>query len=228
VLIAPAATVVLAAAGEPLTRNGARDEARRELSRHVYDQARPSLLMRAISAAIGWVRDVIDKAAAATPGGGFGLLALAVLLAAAVVLFLRLGPVRRAHTAVGLLDAPAALSAAGLRAEAEAAARDGRWADAVRARLRAVVRLLEERTLLEPRPGRTATEVAEDAAAVLPDLREPLRSAARTFGEVWYGHRPATEVDYRTIVELDELLQRHRQPSTAWNPAAPGAPQVPA
>ena len=61
----------------------------------------------------------------------------------------------------------------------------------MRERLRAVVRELESRGVLEPRPSRTADEVARDGSAAVPDLAEPLRRATTTFDEIWYGGRTA-------------------------------------
>jgi hypothetical protein len=211
----------------PPTRDGARGEAHRELSRNVYDAARPSLLVRGLKAALDAVGNLLDKAASATPGGAVGLLALVALLAVVVVVVVRLGPLKRPQTTSGHLDVPAAISAAQLRSEAEAYATERRWAEAVRARLRAVVRLLEDRTLIEPRPGRTAAEVARDAGAVAPPLGAPLTAATTVFSEIWYGHREAGAEDYRLVADLDEAVQRYRLGAAVSAPGARG-PAVPA
>lgn len=217
---------VLLRAAEPLTRDGAADEARRELQRSVYDEAKPSLLARVIDKVIQFLRDLLNHASHATPGGAFGLLTLVVLIAVVVVVAVRLGPLRRAQSAAGGLDVPAAVTADQLRSSAEALAAERQWAEAVRARLRAVVRTLEDRTLIEPRAGRTAYEVARDAGSVAPPLRPALESAAGTFSEIWYGGRAATGDDYREIADLDDAVRRYR-PSTAADPA-PTGPAVPA
>lgn len=219
---------MLAAAVEPLTRDGARNAARDELSHRVYDEARPSLIMRFLAAVVRGIRELLERASSATPGGAFGLLALVLVIVVLVAVLLRLGPLRRVQSAAGALDVPGSVTAVGLRSQAEAFAGEGRWAEAVRARLRAIVRLLEERTLLEPRPGRTAREVAADAGAALPDLRPALERAASVFGEVWYGQRDATDDDYAEMVTLDEALQRRRPgfPPPAGDDTS--RPQVPA
>jgi hypothetical protein len=222
----PAISVLLGAAG-PLSRDGARDEARRELSRHIYDEARPSLLMRALTAIIDAIRSLLGKAASATPGGAFGLLTLVLLITVGIVVVFRLGPFRRPQTEAGGLDVPAATTAAHLRAQAESFAAEQRWAEAVRSRLRAVVRVLEDRTMIEPRPGRTATEVARDAGMVAPPLRPRLDAAAVTFGEVWYGRREASAADYSVVVDLDEVLNRYRPGAATVDPVPP-QPAVPA
>ncbi len=216
-----------AAAAAPITRDGAREQATRELDRAIYDEARPSLVMRAFEKVVDFVRDLLDKASSATPGGAFGLLTIAILLAVGIVVAYRLGPLRRPQTSFAGLDAPAAVTAGQLRSRAEAFAAERQWAEAVRARLRAVVRTLEDRTLIEPRLGRTATEVARDAGAVAPPLRSALDAAATTFGEIWYGDRQASEADYRVIVDLDDALGRYR-PAPVAQPTPTAGPAVPA
>ena len=58
--------------------------------------------------------------------------------------------------------------------------------------MRAIVRSLEERALLDPRPGRTADEAAAEAGRALPAHADRLRAAARDFDDVTYGGRTAT------------------------------------
>jgi len=96
------------------------------------------------------------------------------------------------------------------RTAAQAFASRGEWAQAVRARLRAVVLTLEARGDIDPRPGRTAAEVAAEAGAVRPELRELLWKGALTFGEIWYGRRPATMADDQLLQEVDEAVRRRR------------------
>ena len=83
------------------------------------------------------------------------------------------------------------LDAAEHRRRADGFAGEGRFAEAVRERMRAIVRELETRGVLEPRPGRTADEVAREAGALVPAVAPDLRTAATVFDEVWYGGRPA-------------------------------------
>jgi hypothetical protein len=109
-----------------------------------------------------------------------------------------------------------------LRAEAAAFAAAGDWAQAVRARLRAVVLTLEARGDIDPRPGRTAAEVAAEAGAVRPELRDQLWKGALTFGEIWYGRRPATAGDDQVLKELDEAVRRR-----STRPALTGAGPAP-
>ena len=194
---------------QDLTREAAREAAREELSRRQYEQAQPPLLVRLAGRAVRELLELIDGAAAAVPGGRVGLLVLLALLAVFVAVVLsRVRPVGARREGTPLFDGTTALSAAEHRARAESAAAEGRFAEAVRERLRAVVRDLEARGVLDPRPGRTAGEVARDAGAVVPVVTEDLRRAAHAFDEIWYGGRPADASSYALLVEVDERVSR--------------------
>jgi hypothetical protein len=130
---------------------------------------------------------------------------------------------RRGHSG---LDLVADQSSQELRAEADALAERGEWAQAVRARLRAVVRALEERGVIDPRPGRTAAEVAAEAGALRPDLRDLLWKGAVTFGEIWYGRRTANAQDDAVIRELDTAVRR-RTAGAGTSVAVGAAPAPP-
>lgn len=85
---------------------------------------------------------------------------------------------------------------------ADRLAAEGRYAEAVRERLRSIVRGLAERRAVEVLPGMTVTEVAHAAAAVAPAVDPPLRGAARVFSDIWYGQVPAT-------AEHDTLMRQY-------------------
>ncbi len=76
--------------------------------------------------------------------------------------------------------------------------------------MRALVRGLEERTLLDARPGRTADEAAAEAGRALPEHAAALSAAARTFDDIAFGERTADEASYRLLHELDRTLERTR------------------
>jgi hypothetical protein len=199
-----------------LTRESARDAAREELSRREYADAQPPLLVRLVGRALRALGDLLDRAAGAVPGGRLGLLlllALLVLLVAVVLARVRPGAGREAARAP-LFAGSAVLTAAAHRALAEQAAADGRFDEAVRERLRAVVRDLEARGVLDPRPGRTAGEVARDGGAALPAVAGDLRRGAAVFDEVWYGGRPADTSSYAVLVDVDERVGRSRMSTT--------------
>jgi Domain of unknown function (DUF4129) len=132
------------------------------------------------------------------------------VVAIAVALRLGVGPMLRASTTETALFVGRPRSAAEHRAAADAHAAAGRWAEAVRDRLRAIITGLEERTLLEPRPGRTADEAAADAGAVVPDCAADLRAAARVFDDIWYGARPADATHDALLRGLDDRVRSSR------------------
>lgn len=206
----------------PVTRDGAAHAAHDELSKHVYQQARPSIEQQVVQAIWRWLVHAYHRIVDATPGGAVGLLVIiAALVGVALVFTRRRGVSGRRRAGDDALDLPADISAAQFRAEADALAARGQWAEAVRARFRAVVRALEERGVLDPRPGRTATEVAAEAGGARPDLRGELRAGAQTFGEIWYGRRTATAQDDAILRRLDEALQS-RPPREVVAAVAPG------
>ena len=194
---------LLAAGLEGLTRDGARDAAREELSRAPYQEARPPLLVRAVEFLLREVGELLDRVPG-LPGGRGGVVLLVLLLAAVVVAVLvRLGPLARDRAGATALEGGQRLTAAGHREAAERAAAEGAWAEAVRERLRAVVRELEARGVLDVRPGRTAAEVARDGGSAVPGLAADLARAAAVFDEVWYGGRTADAASYAVLVEVD-------------------------
>ncbi|MFF1263948.1 MULTISPECIES: DUF4129 domain-containing protein [unclassified Streptomyces] len=190
-------------------RDPAREAARRELSEPAYHQDDTSLLQRGLNRFWEWLDKLFSAASGATPGGGFGLLVIVLaVVALAVALWWRLGtPRRSAHATAALFDARPR-TAAEHRAAAEAHAAQGHWTPAVQERMRAIVRSLEERALLDPRPGRTADEAATEAGRTLPAHTDRLRTAARDFDDVTYGGRTATQQTYERLTTLDSELDR--------------------
>ncbi|NEA87139.1 DUF4129 domain-containing protein [Streptomyces sp. SID14436] len=205
---------ILAGGDEPpvtLPRDPAREAARRELSKRMYHENDPSWFHKALNAFWDWVGDLFEAASTATPGGTLGLtVVIAAVIAVVGALWWRLGTPRRQPVSAPALFDDRPRSAAEHRAAAEAHAAQGHWNQAVQERMRAIVRSLEERALLDLRPGRTADEAATEAARALPAHTDRLRAAARGFDDVTYGGRTATEEAYRAIAGLDDDLERSR------------------
>lgn len=185
--------------------DAAHDAAQRELTKPVYP--RPSLTDRLM----GWFDELLFKAFVDSdwlPGGWITVGLLAAVLLAAVVVAVRVARrtlrTRRDGGAALLVDT--ARTAAEDRRAAQTAAERGDWVQAIRYRLRAVARTLEETGALDAVPGRTATELARAAAAALPDLTAEFRVAADTFNAVSYGAQAGTESEYRQIAALDARL----------------------
>jgi hypothetical protein len=91
---------------------------------------------------------------------------------------------------------------------ADRLASEGRYAEAVRERLRAMVRELIERQVVEHRPGWTVTELAGAAARARPVVDAPLRAAGGVFSDVWYGQRPARAQHDERMRELADQIHR--------------------
>jgi hypothetical protein len=198
--------------GVPITvgRDDARRAAADELAKPVYAHSRPSLTKRVLD----WIGHELSTLWHKAFNGGTGgdgwigvLVALVLVVVVVIVIRLRYGPVRRRVAADGaLFDAQTPMDAAGYRRAAEEHAAAGRWAEAVRARLRAVIAALEERAVLEPRPGRTADVAAREAGALLPGQAPALLAAARVFDDIWYGETAAGPEDYKRLVAVDEAV----------------------
>jgi hypothetical protein len=213
----------------PLTtpRDPAREAARRELSKRMYHENDPSLFQRALDAFWDWLGKLFNAASTATPGGTLGLIVVILaVIAVLAALWWRLGTPRRQPTSSATLFDDRPRSAADHRATAEAHAAQGHWNQAVQERMRALVRALEERALLDVRPGRTADEAAAEAGRALPAHTGRLRTAARDFDDVTYGGRSATEQSYHRIAELDRDLERTKpQLATSSATTAPNTRQ---
>jgi Domain of unknown function (DUF4129) len=212
-LPAPSALLALLPLHVPvdLDRSAAGQAARAELAKPAYRASRPSLSERVLQWIYDHLVDLFDRVAAVSPGGVAGVAAVVVVVVVVVVaLRLGVGPMRRASSSETPLFVGRARTAADHRAAANAHAAEGQWAEAVRARLRAVITGLEERTLLEPRPGRTADEAAADAGAVVPECAADLRAAARVFDEIWYGSRPADATHDARLRSLDDQVRASR------------------
>jgi hypothetical protein len=194
-----------------LGREAARDAAREELSRPVYQEARPGLSQRALQWLYEHIVELLDNVGNASPGGYAGVIVIVLLIVAAIVAVrLKVGPFGKTRRTEEALFVGGPRSAAEHRRAADAHAAAGEWAEAVRERLRAVIRSLEERALLDPRPGRTADEAAVEAGTALPECAASLRAAARVFDEIWYGGREASGASDQVVRDLDEQVRTSR------------------
>lgn len=194
-----------------LGREEATRLAREELSKEIYRAHRPGLVRRLLGWIIDQAGELLDKVAGASPGGHAGLVVLALLLVVGVVAVrLKVGPIGRRAATDPALFSGRPRTAAEHRAAADTHAARGEWADAVRERLRAVVRTLEERAVLDERPGRTADEAAAEAGAAMPSCAGDLRRAARLFDDVWYGGRPAGPDSDAALRAVDEKVRTAR------------------
>lgn len=204
-----------------IDRDAAHEAAQRELAKPIYPK---SSLTERLSE---WLQDLIYRIAqqgSSLPGGWFTIAVLLTIIAVAIVVAVRIAR-RTMRTNRGgehaLFDSQD-LTAAQHRTTAEQYAAVGDWTAAIRHRLRAIARQLEEDGVLNPVPGRTATELARDAGASVPHLVGELTQAATAFNDVTYGERPGTEPAYRMIADLDDHL-RSRDARAAAQTVAPAA-----
>jgi hypothetical protein len=93
-------------------------------------------------------------------------------------------------------------AAAGHASLADRLAAEGRYAEAVRERLRDMVRELVERRVVEPRAGMTVIELTTAAAHVRPGTRPALHAAGMIFSDLWYAQRAATPEHDRRMRDL--------------------------
>ncbi len=188
----------------------ARDWAIRELAKERYQQHGPSLVERILH----WIGDRLDDLfslfsinVGGNPVAAILIVGLAVGLVA-LVIRVTAGPVRRslrARRAHSVFEDDHRTAAQMRQAADEAAAR-GDWALAVLERFRAIVRSLEERDLIDDRPGVTADEAAADTGRRFPDARAPMADASALFDSVRYGHAIAAEADDLALRRLDTFL----------------------
>ncbi len=191
-----------------IDRDAAHDAAQRELAKPIYP--RPSLT----ELIYNWIEDLLYRLVASgssIPGGWFTVGVLLILLGVAVVVAIRIArrTMRSSRSQSSTLFGGHELSAAEHRATAEQYAAESDWAPAIRHRLRAIARQLEENGVLDPVAGRTATELAGAAGRAMPSLVDELASAAEAFNDVTYGERPGLESQYRMIAALDDKLGSH-------------------
>ena len=189
-----------------IDHDAAHEAARHELDKPIYPKEGPTQRIHE------WIHELLYRLlekGSSIPGGWFTISVLVSLVIVAVVVAVRIAR-RTIRTRRGgdfqLFDS-GELSAAQHRATAEDFAAQGDWTAAIRHRLRAVARGLEEAGILNPAPGRTANELARDASERIPHLTSELSGAASAFNDVTYGERPGTSAAYQMIVDLDDHLR---------------------
>lgn len=195
-----------------IDRDAAHDAAQRELAKPIYPKA--SLSERLSE----WLDELLYRLiqqGSSVPGGWLTITVLSILIIAGVVVAVRVArrTMRTNRSSSQALFGIQVLSAAEHRAAAEQSASVSDWSSAILHRLRAIARQLEEDSVLNPVPGRTATELAHNAGEALPAFAVDLSRASTLFNDVTYGKQPGNETGYRLIADLDEKLRLHIVPS---------------
>jgi hypothetical protein len=190
--------------GTAVSRRTGQQLARAELAKPIYH---PPV---AWTVRLGrWLVRTLNAAGQAVPGGWWALIALAALLVIALAAALAwIGPLARSRprTRRPILSG-AQLSARDHRRNAERQSAAGDFAAAIIESVRAIAIELEERSILSPRLGRTANELAAEASGPLPAHAGQLRDAARLFDDVRYGDRAGTADGYERVRDLDAVIR---------------------
>jgi Domain of unknown function (DUF4129) len=189
------------------------DDARSWLQRELLDPEyhQENLVERLVT----WLqRQVLRGLAAAEqapPLSTFAaMLVFLLLLGGLVWLLSRTRGSHRDRTAAGPVLNDEVVTAAELRARAEAALAGGRPEEAVVDGFRALAVRQVERGRLEDSPGATAHEVAMTLATRYPQHGERVGDNARLFDLVLYGDRPATPDQATGVLSLDDELAAAR------------------
>ena len=207
-----------------IDRDTARDAAAAELAKAIYP--RKSLSDQFAE----WVNDLLYRLVlkgSQVPGGWFTIAVLALLALTAAVVAVRISRRAMRTRRSAALYGDQVLSAEQHRSRAEDCAAREDWAAAIRHRLRAVGRQLEEDGALTALPGRTASELAREAGSRLVELRGDFIRAAEIFNDVSYGGRQGDEKSYRVIADLDDRLRHHIPSATTVPTGTAGADWAP-
>jgi hypothetical protein len=191
----------------PLTPSGDEGHSllRRELLHPEYH--RDNLLDRLLR----WLSRVLDNGLTAARDAPplttlAAMLVFVLLLAAVLWLVSQARRSRRADTATRSVLTDEVVSAAELRARAEQALAERRFADALVDAFRAVAVRQVERGRIDDLPGATAHEVAGALAEAFAEQRTDLDRCAALFDLVLYGGRPASREQALGVLGLDERL----------------------
>ena len=199
----------------------ARSWVERELSEAAYH--RP-LLERLASWLRGLWESLTRSALDASPlSTGVAVLVLVVVVALVIVVAARLrrdpSLPRSATSVLGAVDT----SPEEHRAAAEAALAAGRPDTALVEAFRALASRALRRGLVEPRPGLTADELADDLSPAFPAHADDLARAARLFDLVFYGEQAVDADGARSVLALDAALRDARPRVSGDADALPGA-----
>lgn len=198
-------------ADPPLTPGGqeAHDALRRELLHPEYHE--DNLVLRLIGWLDNLLNDGLDSARDASPLTVLAAMVVGLLLVGGLAwLVSRARRDRVAPDQRRAVLTEEAVTATELRARAEAAYGEERYAAALVDAFRACALRQVERGRLDDLPGATAHEVAVALAGAFPDRAADVHRCAGLFDLVLYGGRPATREQARDVLGLDELLGARR------------------
>ena len=204
----------------------ARERILEELAKDEYDDS-PGFVAWLLGAIEDWLARMVDGVDGSSATQTVIAVVLALVLAAVVVLVLRRTGLLRRSPALAVdaaLDAEPVLSGEELRGAARDAIDAGRTDDGTVLALRALVRDLEERTLLDVATGMTAHEAATRAALTFPDLRGRLQRGADAFDTAAYSVRSVGGKPAEDMLRLAEYIAETSPDLSALEQAEAGTP----
>ncbi|MCT1908758.1 DUF4129 domain-containing protein [Brachybacterium paraconglomeratum] len=204
----------------------ARERILEELSKDEYDDS-PGFVAWLLGVIEDWLARMVDGVDGSSATQTVIAVVLALVLAAVVVLVLRRTGLLRRSPALAVdaaLDAEPVLSGEELRGAARDAIDAGRTDDGTVLALRALVRDLEERTLLDVATGMTAHEAATRAALTFPDLRGRLQRGADAFDTAAYSVRSVGGKPAEDMLRLAEYIAETSPDLSALEQAEAGTP----
>lgn len=204
----------------------ARERILEELAKDEYDDS-PGFVAWLLGAIEDWLAHMVDGVDGSSAAQTVIAVLLALVLAAVVVLVLRRTGLLRRSPALAVdaaLDAEPVLSGEELRGAARDAIDAGRTDDGTVLALRALVRDLEERTLLDVATGMTAHEAATRAALTFPDLRGRLQRGADAFDTAAYSVRSVGVKLAEDMLRLAEYIAETSPDLSALEQAGTGTP----
>ena len=204
----------------------ARERILEELAKDEYDDS-PGFVAWLLGAIEDWLARMVDGVDGSSATQTVIAVLLALVLAAVVVLVLRRTGLLRRSPALAVdaaLDAEPVLSGEELRGAARDAIDAGRTDDGTVLALRALVRDLEERTLLDVATGMTAHEAATRAALTFPDLRGRLQRGADAFDTAAYSVRSVGGKPAEDMLRLAEYIAEMSPDLSALEQAEAGTP----
>ena len=204
----------------------ARERILEELAKDEYDDS-PGFVAWLLGAIEDWLARMVDGVDGSSATQTVIAVLLALVLAAVVVLVLRRTGLLRRSPALAVdaaLDAEPVLSGEELRGAARDAIDAGRTDDGTVLALRALVRDLEERTLLDVATGMTAHEAATRVALTFPDLRGRLQRGADAFDTAAYSVRSVGAKPAEDMLRLAEYIAETSPDLSALEQAEAGTP----
>jgi hypothetical protein len=208
-------TALQSAGGLPQARppvDPDRQEARKwavdELSKPIYRDAQPDWLTDLWRQFMDWLRSLNTGETGINSGVAVPVIGVTVAVLIALAIILARPRLNARRRPVGdVVDTDPFITPAEYRRRAEAAAGRSDWRTAVVEQFRAIVRSAEDRTVIDPLPGRTADEVAGQLAGAFGVHAAELRQAAGLFDAIRYGSAEASARDHNGMIALDQLLE---------------------